>query len=213
MTVTGTPIRSALRHGRVADARERLGLERGRLTVLVMGGSQGAHAVNEAMACSLPWLEPWKDRTQFLHLSGKTEERLLRAAYENNGMTAKVMSFCDRMEVAYSAADLVVGRSGAATLAEIAAFGLPSILIPFPLAAGDHQLHNARVFERAGAARLIEQSQLLSLHTESGWRLADAMSDLLQDDDQREQMAAAAQSIAVTNAAERIALLVEQYAN
>ncbi len=82
----------------------------------------------------------------------------MRESYEKNGFRAKVMSFCDQMELAYSAADVVVARSGASTLTEIAAFGLPSILIPYPHAAGNHQWHNARVFERAGAARLIEQS-------------------------------------------------------
>jgi UDP-N-acetylglucosamine--N-acetylmuramyl-(pentapeptide) pyrophosphoryl-undecaprenol N-acetylglucosamine transferase len=178
-----------------------------------MGGSQGAHAINEAMAGALPRLEDWRDRTQFLHLTGTADETLLSEAYEKNGMKAKVMKFCDQMELAYSAADLVVGRSGAATLAEIAAFGLPSVLIPFPRAAGDHQLHNARVFERVGASLLIAQSQLAAPRDEGGERLAEAVSALLQDEVQRQRMAAAARSIAVTNAEERIATLVEQYAN
>jgi UDP-N-acetylglucosamine--N-acetylmuramyl-(pentapeptide) pyrophosphoryl-undecaprenol N-acetylglucosamine transferase len=213
VTVTGTPIRAALRRGRLADAHEQLGIERGRLTILVMGGSQGAHAINEAMACALPWLDDWRERTQFVHLSGTPDEPLVREAYEKNGMTAKVMSFCNQMELAYSAADLVIGRAGAATLTEVAAFGLPSILIPFPQAAGDHQLHNARVFERAGAARLVEQSQLSGLHAKKGERLAEALSALLSDDVQRERMAAAARSLAVANAEERIATLIEQYAD
>jgi UDP-N-acetylglucosamine--N-acetylmuramyl-(pentapeptide) pyrophosphoryl-undecaprenol N-acetylglucosamine transferase len=213
VTVTGTPIRAALRRGRLADAHEQLGIERGRLTVLVMGGSQGAHAINEAMACALPKLDDWRERTQFVHLSGTRDQPLVREAYEKDGMTAKVMSFCSQMELAYSAADLVIGRAGAATLTEIAAFGLPSILVPFPHATGNHQLHNARVFERAGAARLVEQSQLSGLHAERGERLARAVSALLSDDVQRERMAAAARSLAVADAEKRIATLIEQYAD
>ena len=125
VTVTGTPIRAALRGGKVADARARLGLQPDRLTVLVAGGSQGARAINEAMACALPWLEGKTERVQFMHLTGAQDEQFMRESYEKNGFTGKVMSFCNQMELAYSAADVVVARSGASTLTEIAAFGLP----------------------------------------------------------------------------------------
>ena len=213
VTVTGTPIRAGLRAGKAADAHARLGLERGRMTILVMGGSQGARAINEITASALPWLDEWREQMQFVHLSGPRDERFVRDAYERNGFAAKVMSFCDEMELAYSAADLVMARSGAATLTELAAFGLPAILIPYPAAAGNHQLHNARVFERAGAARVIEQSQLGSLHTAAGERLAEEISGLLAQATARARMATAARSLAVENASERIADLVEAYAN
>ena len=213
VTVTGTPIRSALRHGKVAEARKQLGLEDGRLTILVAGGSQGAHAINDAMACALPRLVEWKERIQFVHLSGTSDESYMRDAYEKNEQVAKVMSFCNQMELAYSAADLVIGRSGAATLTEIAAFELPSILIPFPQAAGDHQLHNARAFQRAGAARLIEQEQLSPLHATAGERLAGTIMELLNDDGQRTRMSAATRTLAVANADQRIAMLIEDHAD
>ncbi|HXI83675.1 MAG TPA: undecaprenyldiphospho-muramoylpentapeptide beta-N-acetylglucosaminyltransferase [Verrucomicrobiae bacterium] len=211
VTVTGTPIRAALRGGKVANARARLGLEANRLTVLVAGGSQGAHAVNEAMACALPWLDGRTERVQFMHLTGAHDEQFVRESYEKNGFTGKVMSFCNQMELAYSAADVVVARSGASTLTEIAAFGLPAILIPYPQAAGNHQWHNARVFERAGAARLLDQSQFSSLHAERGERLAHVITELLDDDDERARMARAARLLAVEDAAERLAELLEQY--
>jgi UDP-N-acetylglucosamine--N-acetylmuramyl-(pentapeptide) pyrophosphoryl-undecaprenol N-acetylglucosamine transferase len=211
VTVTGTPIRVALRRGKVADARARLGLESGRLTVLVAGGSQGAHAINEAVACALPWLEGRAETMQFVHLTGARDEQSARESYEKNGFSAKVMSFCGEMELAYSAADVIVARSGAATLTEIAAFGLPAILIPYPHAAGNHQWHNARVFERAGAARLVDQSQFTSLHAERGERLASTIGELLDDESGRAFMARAARSLAVDDAAERIATLLERY--
>src|ERR1017187_7067953 len=211
VTVTGTPIRAALRGGKVADARARLGLQANRLTVLVAGGSQGAHAINEAMTCALPWLGGRTERVQFVHLTGVRDEQFVRESYEKTGFTGKVMSFCNQMELAYSAADVVVARSGASTLTEIAAFGLPAILIPYPQAAGNHQWHNARVFERAGAARLLDPSQLGDLRAEPGERLAQVITELLDDETGRARMADAARLLAVDDAAERLAGLLEQY--
>lgn len=200
VTVTGTPIRQSLRQGKVAGAHLQLGLRSDRLTVLVMGGSQGARTVNQWMIEALPGLKDWREQTQFVHLSGARDEGIVRAAYEQNGLDAKVMSFCHQMELPYSAADLVVARAGAASLTELAAFGLPAILIPYAQAAGNHQWHNARVFERAGAARIVERQP----------DLLPVLTTLLGS---RAGMAAAAQSLAVTDAAERIANLVEAYAN
>jgi UDP-N-acetylglucosamine--N-acetylmuramyl-(pentapeptide) pyrophosphoryl-undecaprenol N-acetylglucosamine transferase len=211
VTVTGTPIRAALSHGKVAGARAELGLETGRLTVLVVGGSQGSHPINEAVASALPWLDGRKGALQFVHLTGAPDEQGMRETYERNGFQARVMSFCSQMELAYSAADVVVARSGASTLTEIAAFGLPTVLIPYPRAAGNHQWHNARVFERAGAARLVDQSQVDDRHAKHGERLAAVIGELLDDEAGRARMAEAARSLAVEDAAARIATLLERY--
>ena len=136
-------------------------------------------------------------------MTGAHDEHFVRESYEKNGITGKVMSFCNQMELAYSAADVVVARSGASTLTEIATFGLPAILIPYPQAAGNHQWHNAGVFERAGAARILDG--------ERGERLANAITGLLDDDAGRARMAHAAHSLTVEDAAERLAGLLEQY--
>jgi UDP-N-acetylglucosamine--N-acetylmuramyl-(pentapeptide) pyrophosphoryl-undecaprenol N-acetylglucosamine transferase len=211
VTVTGTPIREALRRGKVADAHAQLGLETGRLTMLIAGGSQGSHAINEAVTLALPRLKSRADALQFVHLTGAKDEAFLRETYEKNGFRARVMSFCGQMELAYSAADAVVARSGASTLTEIAAFGLPSILVPYPHAAGNHQWYNARVFERAGAAQLIEQSSADGEAIERGEQLARVIGGLLDDEARRYRMATAARSLAVDDAADRIAILLEQY--
>jgi UDP-N-acetylglucosamine--N-acetylmuramyl-(pentapeptide) pyrophosphoryl-undecaprenol N-acetylglucosamine transferase len=146
-----------------------------------------------------------------VHLTGAKDEAFIRETYEKNGFRARVMSFCGQMELAYSAADAVVARSGAATLTEIAAFGLPAILVPYPHAAGNHQWYNARVFERAGAARLIEQSSADGEAADRGERFARVIGDLLDDEARRRSMAKAARSLAVDDAADRIAILLEQY--
>ena len=148
---------------------------------------------------------------QFVHLTGAKDEEFMRDTYEKSGFRATVMSFCGQMELAYSAADVVVARSGAATLTEVAAFGLPAILVPYPHAAGNHQWYNARVFERAGAAWLIEQSSSDGEVAERGECFARVIGDLLDDEPRRRSMAAAARSLAVDDAADRIAALLEQY--
>ena len=214
VTVTGTPLRAGLCRGKVADAPERLGLERGRLVVAVMGGSQGAHAINEAVMAALPRLKALSRHrvsgVQFAHLTGAQDEGVVRAAYETNGFKANVMGFCNEMELVYSAADVVVARAGAATLTEIAAFGLPAVLVPYPHAANNHQWHNARVFERAGAARIVEQCDTTGGATFCE-RITDALTALLGDDAARARMAATAKSLAITDAAERITALLEKY--
>ena len=213
VTLTGTPIRAQLRAGKCADAHVRLGLRADRATVLVMGGSQGAHPINEGIACALPWLAGWQDRVQFIHLSGAIDEGFVREAYDGNGFTARVLGFCHDMNLVYSAADLVLARAGAATLAEIAAAGLPALLVPYPHAAGDHQAHNARVFQEAGAARVFCQRELeTNTHAERGERLATAISGLLDDPAECAAMRVAAQGLACADATDRIADLVEHCA-
>jgi UDP-N-acetylglucosamine--N-acetylmuramyl-(pentapeptide) pyrophosphoryl-undecaprenol N-acetylglucosamine transferase len=203
VTVTGTPLRPALRVGRQAGAHARLGLDPARLTLLVMGGSQGARAINDAVATALPRLADWRDRIQFIHLAGPRDDAAMRALYEQNWMKANVLSFCSEMQWPYSAADLVISRAGAGTLTELAAFGLPALLMPYPQAAGNHQWHNARVFETAGAARLLGPND----------NFTEALLALLADAPARTAMAECARSLAVNDAAERIADLVETYAN
>jgi UDP-N-acetylglucosamine--N-acetylmuramyl-(pentapeptide) pyrophosphoryl-undecaprenol N-acetylglucosamine transferase len=203
VTVTGTPLRRSLRAGKVAGAHEKLGLDAGKLTVVVMGGSQGAQAINRAVIASLPEWSKWKSEVQFVHLSGTKEEETVRAAYEQSEVAGQVMGFCHEMELVYSVADVMVTRAGASSINEITAFGVPSVLVPFPQAAGNHQWHNARVLEKAGAARLVEQRDLPV-------RLSEELNDLVRDETLRARMGAAARALAVTDAAERIADLLEK---
>ncbi|HEY2615020.1 MAG TPA: undecaprenyldiphospho-muramoylpentapeptide beta-N-acetylglucosaminyltransferase, partial [Chthoniobacterales bacterium] len=156
--VTGTPIRHQLQRIDRKLARQRLGLREDWLTLLVMGGSQGASGVNRAMIKSLPALQDAP--LQVIHLAGQRDEQLVAENYRRQEIPAHVAAFHHAMEEVYSAADLAIGRSGAASLAELAAFALPAILIPFPYAADDHQTRNAEIFLRAGAGIVLKESDL-----------------------------------------------------
>lgn len=156
--VVGTPVRPAL-YGRrdAGDARRALGLDPGRKTILVFGGSQGAKAINLAMPKAM---RASGVDAQVLHLAGKGKSEETLDAYKAAGITATVLDYLEDMAAAYAAADVVVCRSGASTLAELAAQGKAAILVPYPHAAADHQDANARVFERNKTAVRIPETDL-----------------------------------------------------
>jgi len=172
--VTGTPIRKTLaRRITREQALETFGLEVGRKTLLVMGGSQGAHGINEAVIKALSQLNELP--IQVIHLAGTLEENLVVANYRREGVPAYVAGFCHQMENAYSAADFAITRSGAASVSELSHFGIPSLLIPFPEAAENHQALNAEIFEKAGAAAVLNQADITAqtVAEKVRWFLAD----------------------------------------
>ena len=157
---TGLPVRSAMEPLAKADARTALGLADDRPVLLVMGGSQGARSINQALIESLPRLAKALPDLQFIHLTGTGSVELVRQAYDALGLSAVVRPFLTEMEYALGAADLALSRSGASSLAEFSAMELPAILIPYPTAVDDHQRLNARSFVDIGAARCFHQKQL-----------------------------------------------------
>lgn len=195
--VTGTPIRKTLAT-RVPreEALAAFNLQPDRKTLLVMGGSQGARGINEALIKVLPLFGELG--IQIIHLTGLDAEQVMTANYRREGLPAYVSAFCHKMEAAYSAADLVISRSGAASLSELSLFGLPSILIPYPHAAENHQALNAGIFFRAGAAELLEQDQV------SDRTLAEKIRSLLGDNKRLVEMSQRASKLAVRDAAERV---------
>jgi UDP-N-acetylglucosamine--N-acetylmuramyl-(pentapeptide) pyrophosphoryl-undecaprenol N-acetylglucosamine transferase len=124
-------------------------------TVLVTGGSQGAHHLNMEVLAALPHLADLKDRLHFLHLPGEADREAAEAAYGQAGFTAEVVAFTPRMAELMSRAHLLVCRAGASTLAELAAVGRAAILVPYPFAANNHQEFNARFLAEAGAAEVV----------------------------------------------------------
>jgi UDP-N-acetylglucosamine--N-acetylmuramyl-(pentapeptide) pyrophosphoryl-undecaprenol N-acetylglucosamine transferase len=171
--VTGTPVRASfLEAVGQADARGALGLDPGRKTIFVMGGSQGAQRLNNAVAQMLSQgLVP--DDWQIVHVTGPTDAVPQDLAPE---LAARVLTrvYLGDPRTAYAAADVIVARAGASTLAEIAATGTPALLVPYPYASDDHQTRNAEVFVRAGAARLIPDREL------DGRRLSQELNAVLE---------------------------------
>jgi UDP-N-acetylglucosamine--N-acetylmuramyl-(pentapeptide) pyrophosphoryl-undecaprenol N-acetylglucosamine transferase len=190
VAVLGVPIRPEL-----VDLRRKTGKKDA--TLLILGGSQGARAINEAVLEMLPILKEKGRDLAIIHQTGKGDVETARKAYSDAGLRARVEPFIEEMAAVYAEADLVIARAGAATVAELAAVGLPSILIPFPHAAG-HQEDNARELEAAGGARVILQVDL----TAEG--LAKAVQSLLGDPTALREMGEAARKLGKPRAAEAI---------
>ncbi len=155
----GPLARAGIDGGNRAASLENFGLEAGRYTVFIMGGSGGAHAINMAMKEAAEFLKEEK-RIQILHQTGEMDAADVTAAYRAAGIKAAVYSYIHDMTGAYAAADLVVSRSGATTIAELAVCGKPAVLIPFPFAADNHQEYNARALAGRGWAEVVLQRSL-----------------------------------------------------
>ena len=196
--VTGVPVRQAFFE--IAPKRG------GAPTVLVFGGSQGAHAINDAMMRCLPVLQREAPGIHIIHQTGERDYNDALAAYASFGESAEVFKFIEDMPAAFARADLVVCRSGASTVAEIAAAGKPAVFVPFPRAADDHQRVNAQALERHGAAVVVEESKL-----EGVW-LAETVAALLQDPQRLDRMRQAARELAHPNAARDIAKMAARVA-
>jgi UDP-N-acetylglucosamine--N-acetylmuramyl-(pentapeptide) pyrophosphoryl-undecaprenol N-acetylglucosamine transferase len=156
-TLTGNPVRPEI--AAIAAPESRYAERSGPLRVLVVGGSLGAKALNDVVPRALA-LIPGEPRPLVTHQSGTQHVDSLRQAYSAAGVSAKTPAFIEDMAAAYAEADLVVCRAGATTVAEIAAAGVASILVPYPHAVDDHQTANARFLADAGAAVLVPQSEL-----------------------------------------------------
>jgi UDP-N-acetylglucosamine--N-acetylmuramyl-(pentapeptide) pyrophosphoryl-undecaprenol N-acetylglucosamine transferase len=176
-------------------------------TVLVSGGSQGSAAINACWIKTLPLLAAVGVPLRFIHQTGEHDLDQVRAAYSERGVEAKAIAFIDDMPRAFAEADLIIARAGALTVGELAAAGKAALLIPFPAATDQHQLENARVLERAGGARVIEQAKL------TPERLLKEMTDLLRWPERLTQMERGTRALARLDAAERIADLVEDVAS
>src|SRR5437660_8254069 len=201
--ITGTPVRTELVSLDRAEARRELGLQEHLPTLLVMGGSQGASGINQALIKALPFLQGLP--LQVIHLSGARDERLVADNYRRENIPAYAAAFHHHMEEVYSAADFTIARAGAASLAELAAFSLPSILIPYPYAAEDHQTRNAEIFVRAGAALLLKESDL------TAELLTQKVRELIEDPRKRERFAEVSARLAPKNAAALVVETMERY--
>ncbi len=155
---TGNPIRKQLSRIDKNKAREFLGLNAERFTILVTGGSAGSQRINRGFLNAVSRIKD-KHNLQIIHLAGSGDYNFLEDTYKDSGMDIRLFSFLNQVEYAYSAADLVVSRAGATTIAEIISFGLAAIIIPYPFAR-EHQASNAKVLADKGAAIVIKDNEL-----------------------------------------------------
>ena len=171
------------------------------MTLLITGGSQGSRSLNRALIEALPlWARQRRlGEMRFLHQTGLSEYEKVRSAYQSQGANARVEAFFDDMPAAFGQADLLVCRAGASAVAEAGAAGKASILVPYPFAADQHQLLNARAVEQAGAARVVLDREI------TGSRLVEEVDRLVRDPDQLRQLERAARRLAMPGAVRKIA--------
>ncbi len=179
--LTGNPIRPSISQGKKEVAIELFKLDPEKTTVLVLGGSTGAAAINNAVLNALNHILDIREEVQFLHQTGERDYEGVRRVYRKLEFKAMVAPFIYQMAEAYAAADLVISRAGATTLAELTALGKPSIIIPYPHAAG-HQEFNARKLLESGAARMFIERDL------TGEKLAAEVKDLCASEEKRTEM-------------------------
>lgn len=191
--VSGNPIRKVFAAWR-AQAQE----EKQYRQLLIFGGSQGAEAINKNVIAMMPQLQKMKDKLRVLHQTGDREVETVRRAYEQFELDAQVTPFIVNMADAYAAADLIICRAGATSLAEITAAGKAAILIPYPWAANDHQTKNAEALASAGAAVIINEHEL------NGQKLFGVIDDLLANKQKLRQMEEASAKLGNIKAAAKI---------
>jgi UDP-N-acetylglucosamine--N-acetylmuramyl-(pentapeptide) pyrophosphoryl-undecaprenol N-acetylglucosamine transferase len=190
--VAGNPIRQEFLSTTGSDVAGATGETAPR--VLIFGGSQGAHAVNMAMVEAAPRLAD-RGGVAITHQTGERDLERVRDGYRQAGLVARIEPFLYEMDREMKNADLIICRAGATAIAELTAAGKPSVLIPLPTAADDHQRKNAEVLQHAGAAEVLEQKVL------SGAVLAERIVGLLSDPQRLQQMARAARALARPDAA------------
>jgi UDP-N-acetylglucosamine--N-acetylmuramyl-(pentapeptide) pyrophosphoryl-undecaprenol N-acetylglucosamine transferase len=198
LRVTGVPVRPALVAPTREDGLKRFGLDEARKTVLVFGGSRGAHSINKAFVDAAKKLASRRD-LQFVIQTGEQDYQWVVNTLNGLSLTCRAYPYIDDIGYAYRASDLVVCRAGASTLTELAALGLPSILIPYPHATLSHQDENARLLERSGAAVVIQDRDL------NGDVLADAIVSLVYNSARMGTMSKSSKNLGKPDAAREIA--------
>ena len=209
--VTGNPIRPAITaFPRRAETYQKFGLSADRKTIFVMGGSQGARAINEAVVGVLPQLVGFADQIQIVHQTGAVAAAAVQTEYERILASHKeflyyVCPFFDTVEEIYSIADLMVCRAGGMTVAEVTACGIPAIFIPLPSQTGNDQVLNAQSVAEKGAAVVLEQDKF------TVDMLVETLTDILLNRSKHEQMVAASRALGKPYASDDIAKSILLY--
>ncbi|MDZ8117389.1 undecaprenyldiphospho-muramoylpentapeptide beta-N-acetylglucosaminyltransferase [Pontiella agarivorans] len=199
---TGMPLRKDIQD---ASARPRIPrAEGGPMRIMIMGGSRGAQVLNEVLPRSLALVAETGVQLEVIHIAGLQDTESIAAVYEKACIKAEVQHFIQHMEEVYLNTDLAICRSGAATCAELAAFGVPALLIPYPHAVRDHQMGNARILQDSGAADVVDQQDISTT-----W-LRDYLIRVSEKPGRLERMATAMKKRGQSDAAQQLANLIEK---
>ena len=201
--VTGVPVRAQFFD---LSSREKMRAAGGPPILLVFGGSQGARAINQSMCEAVSGLREKTPNLQIIHQTGERDYSSTIEAYKKLGIKAEISKFIDDMPGTFARADLILCRSGASTVAEIAAAGKPAVYVPFPRSADDHQRRNAEAMQNVGAAVMLEERDLTAA------KLVALIAGLISDPSKLQAMCEAARRMAHPNAAREIAELVKSLA-
>lgn len=196
--LTGNPIRMKIMKGDRTSASRLFSLDQNLFTIFIFGGSSGAGSINRTMVAALNHLTDLREKLQFLHQTGDKDFQYIREAYRKAGMKGTVAPFIYQMAEAYAAADVVISRAGATTLAELTALGKPAILVPYPHAAGKHQEFNAMKLRDMGAAHVLFDHEI------NGEMLARQIRELYGDDQGRKDMQRASRGLGTPEACSKI---------
>lgn len=196
--ITGTPIRKGIMSCHKRFAVEKFGLSPLKKTLLITGGSQGAEAINEVILKCLPKLEAFSHELQIIHCTGEYGYEMAQAAYKQSKIESFVCSFLDDMGAAFSMADIIICRAGATTMAEITAIGIPTIAIPYPYAADNHQYWNAMELINNGAGYLLQQIDL------TPEKILELILDLFNNKEKYERMKRFNKGLGIPNAATNV---------
>ncbi len=202
--VTGIPIRRNIIKNKTDIVDNTLGLDFQKKTLLIMGGSQGAQAINKVILQSVPKLKTLIPNLQIIHLTGKYGYEEAKIAYDKMEMRAFVSEFLDDIGIAYELSDLVICRAGANTTAEISEVGIPAIFIPYPYATDNHQYWNAYELAKRGGALIIKQEEL------EPEKVIELVSNLLMNDEKLNNMKKINKSLSKPLAAKRVVDIIYQ---
>jgi UDP-N-acetylglucosamine--N-acetylmuramyl-(pentapeptide) pyrophosphoryl-undecaprenol N-acetylglucosamine transferase len=202
VNAVGCPLRSAFEHPDSDKAITHLGLDPNKNVLLITGASSGSTRINEAVCQLLPQLEQFAGRWQIVHLTGLDNYQTVLNGYNKTRIAHKVLDYYDNMADLFAATDLVIGRSGAVSVAEYAVAGVPSICMPYPHHKDKHQYLNAGKLVEVGAAVIVDD--IPDLEDRAGW-LWEELEDLMAHDEKREEMSDACKEVARPGAAGAIA--------
>jgi UDP-N-acetylglucosamine--N-acetylmuramyl-(pentapeptide) pyrophosphoryl-undecaprenol N-acetylglucosamine transferase len=206
VVAAGCPLRKEFAEPQPDEARQTLGLDADKKILLITGASSGSRSINEAMLKLLPHLAAFADDWQVVHLTGQAHYHEVKAATEGSSISYHPVDYYDRMADLYAASEIIVGRSGAVSVAEYAAAGRPAVCLPYPYHKDKHQTLNAAEMVEAGGAVVVED--IIGNTDQTAAALMDVLRDLMAHDARRARMAAAARSVARPDAAARIAKLL-----